>query len=87
MRKVETKKVPRLSGIGPLVAEKVSSDHGRSGLGDNMTCHTASVCIAVWNWLRCALLVCFADLLLRNLFCFADLALCASWEWTKLLIS
>ena len=78
--------MPGLSRIGPLVAEIVSSDHGRSGLGDNMTCHTASACTAVWNWLRCALLVCFADLLLRNLFCFADLALRASWGWAKLLM-
>ena len=28
MRKVEAKKVPGLSRIGPLVAEIVSSDHG-----------------------------------------------------------
>ena len=30
-----------------------------------MTCHIASACTAVWNWLRGALLVCFADLLLK----------------------
>ena len=83
---MEAKKVPAPPRVGPLVAGVVGSDHGWFGLGDNMACHIAFACTAVWGWLRCAPLACFADLLLRNLFCSADLALRASWGWAKLLV-